>query len=123
MVSARDVTMVLCEDPQVRRDNPKSAFEYTAGYLREVDVFFGNLEAPVTDRGKPTEAKGEGAATPRSEERMFPAYTYAGLDAVGLANNHTMNYGTEGLLRTIELLEGAGIAHAGGGALRRMKRL
>src|SRR5207244_649854 len=43
-------------------------------------------------------------------------YTFAGFDAVGLANNHTMNYGPEGLLQTIELLDEAGIKHCGGGA-------
>jgi len=115
MVSDRDVTMVLSGDLHVQREDPESIFAFTAGYLREADLFFGNLEAAVTDRGKPTEAKGAGGATFKSEERMFPAYTHAGLDAVGLANNHSMNYGTDGLLRTIELLEAAGIAHAGGG--------
>ncbi len=122
MVSDRDATMVLSGDLHVQREDPESIFAFTASYLREADVFFGNLEAAVTDRGKPTEAKGEGAATFKSEERMFPAYTYAGLDAVGLANNHSMNYGTEGLLRTIELLEAAGIAHAGGGSNISMAR-
>src|SRR6476660_2914165 len=101
--------MVLSGDLHVQREDPTSIFSYTAGYLREADLFFGNLEAAVTDRGRPSDFKGEGAATFKSEERMFPAYTYAGLDAVGLANNHSMNYGTEGLLRTIELLEAAGI--------------
>src|SRR5438105_1699696 len=95
-----DMTMVLCGDLYVNRPDPESIFEFTAGRLREADLFFGNLEAAVTDRGKPSDAKtGVGF---KSEERMFPAYTYAGLDAVGLANNHSMNYGSEGLLRTVE---------------------
>lgn len=114
--------MVLSGDLHVQREDPTSIFSYTAGYLREADLFFGNLEAAVTDRGRPSDFKGEGAATFKSEDRMFPAYTYAGLDAVGLANNHSMNYGTEGLLRTIELLEAAGIAHAGGGSNVSMAR-
>ena len=109
----RDVVMLLSGDLYVQRPEPESIFEYTAGYLRGADLFFGNLEAAVTDRGRPTEAKERPQF--KSDERMFLAYTYAGLDACGLANNHSMNYGPEGLLRTIELLDAAGIAHAGGG--------
>jgi len=105
--------MLLSGDLYIQRPEPESIFEYTAKELREADLFFGNLEAAVTDRGKPTEAKP--VAQFKSEERMFPAYVHAGLDACGLANNHSMNYGPEGLLRTVELLDGAGIAHAGGG--------
>ena len=115
-MSDGNVTLVLSGDLHVQRPEPESIFELAAPYLRQADVFFGNLEAAVTDRGRATEAKSGGGATFKSEERMFPAYTYAGLTAAGLANNHSMNYGPEGLLRTIELLDGAGIAHAGGGS-------
>jgi poly-gamma-glutamate synthesis protein (capsule biosynthesis protein) len=52
----------------------------------------------------------------RSHPSKIETYTFAGFDAVGLANNHTMNYGPEGLLQTIELLDAAGIQHCGGGA-------
>src|SRR6185503_12433532 len=105
-----NVTMVLSGDLYVQRENPESIFAHSAPYLRKADLFFGNLEAAVTDQGSPTSAKEAGLF--KSEERMFSAYTSAGLDAVGLANNHTMNYGTVGLLRTAELLDNAGIAHA-----------
>lgn len=113
MMAEQDVVMLLSGDLYIQRPEPESIFEYTAKQLREADIFFGNLEAAVTDRGKPTEAKP--VAQFKSEERVFPAYIHAGLDACGLANNHSMNYGPEGLLRTVELLDGAGIAHAGGG--------
>src|SRR5215216_5502023 len=112
-MTEQDVTMVLSGDLYVQREDPESIFAFSAPYLRQADLFFGNLEAAVTDRGSPTPAKDMGLF--KSEERMFRAYTSAAVGAVGLANNHTMNYGTEGLLRTVELLEGAGIAHTGGG--------
>ena len=34
---------------------------------------------------------------------------------VTMANNHSMDYGKEGLMKTISLLDGAGIAHVGAG--------
>jgi poly-gamma-glutamate capsule biosynthesis protein CapA/YwtB (metallophosphatase superfamily) len=112
-MTEQDVTMVLSGDLYVQREDPESIFAFSAPYLRQADLFFGNLEAAVTDRGNPTPAKEMGLF--KSEERMFTAYTSAGLGAVGVANNHTMNYGTDGLLRTFELLDGVGIAHTGGG--------
>lgn len=38
-----------------------------------------------------------------------------GIDCCGLANNHVLDWGREGLLETLETLKKAGIAHAGAG--------
>jgi poly-gamma-glutamate capsule biosynthesis protein CapA/YwtB (metallophosphatase superfamily) len=38
-----------------------------------------------------------------------------GIDAVTLANNHALDYGTDALLDTCEVLDGAGILHTGAG--------
>ena len=51
----------------------------------------------------------------RSGEETVHAYTRAGIDALSLANNHMMNMGPQGMLRCIEVLDAAGIAHAGAG--------
>jgi poly-gamma-glutamate capsule biosynthesis protein CapA/YwtB (metallophosphatase superfamily) len=40
----------------------------------------------------------------------------AGIDLVGLANNHALDFGVEGLLDTLQYLRKCGIAHAGAGA-------
>lgn len=114
-MAGNSTTFVVTGDLYVQRDRPASIFERSAGYLRAAGAFFGNLEAAVTDVGSPTTAKAAGGAIFKSDERMLEAYVHAGLTGVGLANNHSMNYGVAGLLRTIDLLDGAGIAHAGGG--------
>jgi poly-gamma-glutamate synthesis protein (capsule biosynthesis protein) len=41
---------------------------------------------------------------------------WMGFDVVGNANNHTMDYGAEGLLGTLANLDRVGISHAGAGA-------
>jgi poly-gamma-glutamate synthesis protein (capsule biosynthesis protein) len=114
-MEGNSTTFVVTGDLYVQRDRPASIFERSAGFLRAAGAFFGNLEAAVTDVGAPTTAKAPGGAIFKSDERMLEAYTHAGLSGVGLANNHSMNYGVAGILRTIDLLDGAGIAHAGGG--------
>jgi poly-gamma-glutamate synthesis protein (capsule biosynthesis protein) len=39
-----------------------------------------------------------------------------GIDFVGAANNHTLDFGTEGMVSTLENLDRVGIGHAGAGA-------
>src|ERR1700730_7084754 len=107
--------MICSGDLHIQRPEPESIFEFTRTYLNSADLFFGNLEAAVTDSTRRSDAKESAGMLFKSEERMFPAYVHAGLGACGLANNHSMNYGREGMERTIALLDSAGIAHAGAG--------
>lgn len=51
----------------------------------------------------------------KSPPRSVQLLTDAGIDAVSLANNHTLDYRREGLLRTMELLDAGGVAHFGAG--------
>ncbi|HXF83689.1 MAG TPA: CapA family protein [bacterium] len=70
-----------------------------------------NLETAVTARGAPW-PKG-------INYRMHPAnigtLTAAALDVCVLANNHTLDYGPEGLLETLATLRAAGLRTAGAG--------
>ena len=112
-MSDGEVTLALFGDLFVQRPEPESMFAHAGSYLREADIAFGNLEAMITD---PKYLTAPQATTSfYSEERMLSAYTYAGIDGVGVANNHSMNQGLASLLRCLELLDGAGIVHAGGG--------
>jgi poly-gamma-glutamate synthesis protein (capsule biosynthesis protein) len=98
----------------VRRPEPKTIFSGVADTLRAADITLVNQEWPLNDRGDPWPGKTGKmiGSTPDAVE----ALTFAGVDVVGLANNHMMNYGAEGMFQTIEVLDAAGIAHAGAGA-------
>lgn len=82
--------------------------------LRGADLAIANQEVPLFDlrlfRGAPAE-QGLllGRPTVAVDERKI------GIGMVSLANNHAADWGTEGLLETIKLLDAAGIAHAGAG--------
>jgi poly-gamma-glutamate capsule biosynthesis protein CapA/YwtB (metallophosphatase superfamily) len=93
----------------------KSGYDFpyreVKGYLQQPDLTIGNLETPVTTRG--TILKKE--YNYRSSPLALPALAAAGFDVVNLANNHVMDYGTEGLLDTIDYLNKAGIQHVGAG--------
>ena len=82
--------------------------------LLQSDLRFCNLECALSDRGEPW------AETPktfhfRSDTKCVAVLEAAHMDAVSLANNHTLDYGYEALGDTLDTLDAAGIAHAGAG--------
>ncbi len=87
-----------------------AAFEACRADLRLI-----NLETAITARGRPWPGK-------PIHYRMNPANTgvlqRAGIDFCALANNHTLDFGYEGLGDTVAALDRAGIRHAGAGANR-----
>ena len=81
--------------------------------LNESDIVFGNLECALTPGGVPAV---------KSETLLFKAdpscadvLRESGFTVLNLANNHSMDYGGEGILSTIDALEMGGIRALGAG--------
>ena len=83
-------------------------------YFSGAQIIFGNVEGPLTDRGTPEKGKTFVFRSPPA--KVSVALRTAGFNVVSLANNHTLDYGAEGLSQTIEALDAAGIRHTGAGA-------
>ncbi|RXI98425.1 CapA family protein [Anaerobacillus alkaliphilus] len=79
--------------------------------LQQVDYAIVNLETAVTNRGTPYEKQ----FNFRTGLNSLLALKEAGFDMVSLANNHTMDYGEEGLLDTIKYVKEAGLDYVGAG--------
>ena len=105
--------LVLAGDIAVEFVDPKKMMQKIAPYFRDSAIAFCNCEWPLTDRGEPWPSKA--GRVVRSAPEKIETYTYAGFDVVTLANNHVMNYGPEGLLQTIQILDAHGIKHCGAG--------
>lgn len=86
-------------------------FRKVSDFLKSADITFGNLETPIIS-GKNTPT---GSMTFRADPESVAGLTEAGYDVLSIANNHAMNFRADGLLRTIEELNKAGIAPVGGG--------
>jgi len=106
--------LALAGDIAIETADPVFVMGRVAPYFQNSAIAFCNCEWPLTDRGAPW--PGKAGRVVRSRPDLVRAYTMCGFDVVSLANNHVMNYGAEGLLQTIEVLEAAGIAHCGAGA-------
>jgi len=87
-------------------------FAQIEGALSTADLTIGNLESALGDLGAP-EDKGYTFRAPRETAETL---SLAGFDVLSLANNHAMDFGAEGLMQAIQLLEARGINTVGAGA-------
>ena len=93
--------------------NRDTRFIELAELLRSADCTWGNCEM-VFFNGL------EGYPAPKAQDLNLicepwgtDEYNWLGIDVMGIANNHTMDYGIKGLFSTIKNLERVGIAYAG----------
>jgi len=81
--------------------------------LEKADITLGNLECPITSGGTP--ALKRPIITFKADPKSAEAIKKAGFDVLNLANNHTMDYGIEGIINTMNTLDYADINFIGAG--------
>ena len=117
MLSKRDPNskprLVLVGDVATETADPSKVFDLISPYIRSSAIAFANCEWPLSDKGQPW--PGKAGRVVKSRPDLVTTYTIPGFNVVCLANNHLMNFGDDGMLQTIEVLDKAGIAHCGGG--------
>lgn len=92
-------------DMNLAYKNLKSEFD-------RADIVFGNLENPISNRGRKLPGKG---ICLRADPAMVQVLKEGGFDIVSLANNHILDYDSEALLDTLQILDENGIGYAGAG--------
>jgi len=94
----------------------EKGYDYPFAHVKPLfqadDHTIANLETPITEKGTPAENK---AFVYKSSPLAVPAMKEAGIDAVNLANNHSMDQGIDGLLDTLAALENQQIDYVGAG--------
>ena len=79
--------------------------------VRNADVVLANLECPITSATTPRTPKRFNFKAPETCLELFDNRF-----VLGLANNHIMDYGAQGLADTIAALRKKGLRHAGAGS-------
>lgn len=80
-------------------------------YLKNADFVFGNLETPITKGREIADFEMVFRSNPGIEQ----ALKEAGFSILSLANNHTLNFGEQGLKDTLKYLDTVGIKYIGAG--------
>lgn len=119
----RTVTIAAVGDIMMGTDFPASRlpqqdgallFKDAAPILRAADIAFGNLEGPITTSQSCAKALGSGKTF---AFRCPPSLAWnlkdAGFDVMGLANNHSMDFGGQGMWETKKILDSLGIKYSG----------
>lgn len=90
-------------------------FDQVREYLINADFTAGNLECLLLDKGGKcrTVRDPKYAFFFRSPERYVNHFLDAGFDFLSIANNHLRDFGEEGVVSTMRVLDQAGIAYAG----------
>ena len=99
---------------RVKSDGPGIVFRGVQDVLGKADILVVNLECNITTSRDEEQKHYTFKAPPVTAD----ALSRAGVDVAGVANNHAMDWGEQGLLDTIGFMEERGIAAPGGGRNR-----
>jgi hypothetical protein len=91
--------------------HPQDAIGPMAAVLSAADLAVVNLETPIARGGTPEKKR----YLFRTDERAVHAIRAAGIDAVSLANNHSMDYGRAALAETLDTAGAGGLPTFGAG--------
>ncbi|HZD06094.1 MAG TPA: CapA family protein, partial [Longimicrobiales bacterium] len=84
------------------------------GLIRSADMAFANLEMLLHDY-EPFPMPSSGGTYMRGDPEMADELVWAGIDLVSMANNHTGDYGVEGMRLTRKYVDASGLVGAGTG--------
>lgn len=91
---------------------PDEAFRDLVELLRGTDVTITNLEMSYAGRGRHPSTTMHG--TPMgADPALLSEFEFLGVNLFGLGNNHATDYGTDGLVATLEALERRNMPYAG----------
>jgi len=97
---------------KIKIEGPQEPFSNIQSILKSADIVVGNLESPFIPEDKvPPIDKPALCGIPKAALGMKSA----GINLVSLANDHIMDFGTEGLTTTASSLKQAQVGYAGAG--------
>jgi poly-gamma-glutamate synthesis protein (capsule biosynthesis protein) len=114
LLFAGDLMIGRVVNEMLQEERPEYPWGDTLPLFRKAAWRFCNLECVLADSWDP-------ASVPRkmfhfrSDAKNVAVLQTAGIDAVSLANNHTLDFGERALSQMLELLDRAGICRSGAG--------
>ena len=109
-----DVMLGRLVNETLRTRGPVFPWGDTLPLIRQADWRFCNLECVVSDR-VPSHLPNKTFQF-RSDHKNAAVLKAAGIDAVSVANNHSLDFGENAMLDMLATLDAEGIGHAGAGA-------
>lgn len=120
LLRSDEVTLIFVGDIMLSRSvgeemEKRGDFRYpfleVAESIRRADIAVGNLEGPISSRGRNQGSQYSFRADPRAVGGL----AFSGFDVLSLANNHIWDWGADALTDTVRLLQENGIQPVGAG--------
>lgn len=119
-----DISLLATGDSMLTRAisaTPDAAFRDLVALLRNADVTITNVEMSFPGPGRQPSTTFHG--TPLgADPNLLSEFEFLGVNLFGIANNHATDYGTNGLIATLEALERRNMRYAGAGRTLREAR-
>jgi poly-gamma-glutamate synthesis protein (capsule biosynthesis protein) len=107
-----DLCPVEANQLYFRRGDAQGLFHDLLPEFAQADLVIANLECPLIEQPSPIVKTGPVFGAPGE---CISGIMAAGIDVLCLANNHSLDHGPAGLLNTLAVCEGAGVATVGAG--------
>lgn len=114
LLLAGDVMLGRLVNDWLKNRPPEAPWGDTMPFFKSADLRVCNLECVISDRGEPWEP-GKKPFHFRTDPKNIEVLEKASINAVTLANNHTLDFGQQALVDTLEALDRTGIKRAGAG--------
>lgn len=102
LISTGDIGLVRYINYQIQqKKDPTYPFAKIAAYLKDADVTVTNLEGPLL-KNCPLSVSGFNFC---GQDTNVKGLVYGGIDVASVANNHSTNYGLNGLTETADVLK------------------
>lgn len=98
---------------QLPANNGRNLFDDVRQLLVGADIAVGNCEGAICEGGKCTKGKGKYSYAFRMPTSYAVLFKEAGFDFLSLANNHSNDFGSEGIRQTMMMLDSMHIRYAG----------
>lgn len=107
---------IMCHTPQIEYAKVgidsfdfRNVFKEIKEYLSKADITFGNLETVIAGKTK----KYSGYPLFNTPDELLDALKYAGFDILFTSNNHSLDRGNDGVIRTIQEIRKRNLINVG----------
>jgi hypothetical protein len=107
------VVFLAVGDVGPAREHPGEIYELARPILQKADIVFGQLEKNLSERGTVTDLLPYSLA--RTSPSVAGMLSDVGFDVMSFASNHTLDYGKDALLDTLDNLKKSNIEVIGAG--------
>jgi hypothetical protein len=106
------ISFIAVGDIRIFRNDMEHVFDLVAPTFKEGDIVFAQLEASYSEK---IQSSSDSGRSSKGNPKMLQVVADSGINLISVASNHTLDYGPDPFIDTIESLNHKGVKVIGGG--------